>query len=183
MIPPHGCFMPTVYVVAGATLLLATSAGSAAPLPTRDQNPLLAGFGLPMPLPTRFDEEGQWSVAADVNWASTALAQQRGAETLVFDAETQEVRLTLQHILSDRFALRLQVPYRHTGGGSLDSVIDSFHDISGTSEGARPDLPPDQIRIEYTRLGSTQLNIASSSSGWAGVQASLGWKLAQSPAS
>src|SRR5688572_3366607 len=144
MIPPHGCFMPTVYVVAGATLLLATSAGSAAPLPTRDQNPLLAGFGLPVPLPARFDEAGHWSVAADVNWASTALAQQRGAETLVFDAETQEVRLTFQHILSDRFAMRLQVPYRHTGGGSLDSVIDSFHDISGTSEGARPDLPPDQ---------------------------------------
>jgi hypothetical protein len=175
--------MTPVYAVAWAMLLLATGAGSAAPLPTRDQNPLLAGFGLPAPLPARFGDDEQWSIAADINWASTALSQARGAETLIFDAETREVRLTLQRVLSDRFALLLQVPYRYTGGGTLDSFIDVFHDISGTSQGARPDLPSDQIRIEYTRFGSTRLNITSSSSGWTGVQAGLGWMLAETPGS
>lgn len=173
--------MTAAYVGACATLLLTIDVASAAPFPTRDQNPILAGFGVPMPMLARIGDEGDWSVAADFNWASTALMQTRGAETLVFDAETREMRLTLRHTLSDRFALHLQVPYRYTGGGTLDSLIDSFHDVSGTPEGARSDLPSDQIHIEYTRFGSTRLNITSSSSGWADIQAGIGWMLAQTP--
>jgi hypothetical protein len=175
--------MTPTYVGACATLLLATSIASAEPFPTRDQNPLLAGFGLPTPMPARIGHEGDWSVAADLNWASTALIQARGAETLVFDAETREMRVTLRHALSDRFALHLQVPYRYTGGGSLDSVIDTFHDVSGTPSGDRPVLPSDQINIQYTRLGVTQLNIASSSSGLADIQAGIGWMLAKTSTS
>jgi hypothetical protein len=106
----------------------------------------------------------------------------RGAETLICDAETREMRLTLLRTLSDRFALQLQVPYRYTGGGTLDSFIDSFHDVTGTPVGARSDLPSDQIRIQYTRPGTTQLNITSSSSGLADIHAGVGWKLAQTSA-
>ena len=175
--------MTSMYVGACATLLLASSVASAAPFPTRDQNPLLAGFGLPMPMLARIGDEGDWSVATDFNWSSTALMQMRGAETLVVDAETREMRLTLHHTLSERFALHLQVPYRYTGGGTLDGLIDSFHDVSGTPSGARPDLPSDQIRIQYTRFGQTPLNITSSSSGWADSQLGIGWMLVQTPAS
>jgi hypothetical protein len=166
-----------------AMLVLAAGAGSAAPVPTRDQNPLVASFGIPMPMPARVGNPGHWSVAADINWGSTALRQQRAAEALVVDAEMREVRVTLQRVLSDRFALQLQVPHRYTGGGTLDSFIDGFHDISGTRDGIRPQLPSDQIRIQYTRFGNTQLNINSSSSGLADIEAAIGWKLVQTPLS
>jgi hypothetical protein len=171
------------YVCACATLFLATDIASATPFPTRDQNPLLAGFGVPMPLPARIGDERDWSLATDFNWASSALVQRSGAEALVVDAETREVRLTLHHAISDRFAVHGQVPYRYTGGGTLDGLIDNFHDVSGTPSGDRSDLPSDQIHIAYTRFGTTQLNITSSARGLGDLQAGIGWMLAQTSAS
>lgn len=169
------------YPALAALWVLVPGAASAAPFPTRDQNPLLAGFGIPVPMPARIGADGAWSMGLDINWASTAFRQQLAAESLIVDAETREVRLTLQRALSDRVALQLQVPYRYTGGGTLDHLIDSFHDISGTSAGVRPDLPSNQIRIQYAQFGSTQLNIASSSSGLADIEAGIGWMLVQTP--
>ena len=172
----------STYVGAYATLLLATGVACAEPFPTRDQSPLLAGFGIPMPMPARIGNKGEWSVATDLNWASTAIAETRGAETLICDAETREMRLTLRHTVTDRLALQLQVPYRYTGGGTLDSFIDSFHDVTGTPVGARSDLPTDQIRIQYARFGTTPLNVTSSSSGLADIHAGVGWMVAQTSA-
>ena len=159
-------------------LLVATSA-AADPFSVRDQNPLLAGFGLPTAMPARLS--GDWSIGADVHWGSTAIFQQYGSEQLLLDAETHESRLTLQAPLSERFAVQVQIPYRYTGGGSLDGFIDSWHDTFGLSDGARSDLPSDRIDIAYTRSGSTALDVRSSRSGLADVQADLGYQVISSP--
>ena len=92
---------------------------AADPFPARDLNPLLAGFGLPSALPARLSGES-WSVAADFNWASTSLAQRAGAEQLIVDAETREMRVTIGRSWSSGFAAQLEIPYRYTGGGVLD---------------------------------------------------------------
>jgi len=153
----------------------------AGPFAVRDQNPLLAGFGLPAAMPAHLDDA--WSMAADASWGSTALIQEDGAEILLVDAETREARLTLQAPLTERIALQLQIPYRYTGGGNLDSFIDSWHDTFGLSEGARPVLPPDQLNIGYASAGAVALNKTSSMSGLADVQAALGYEVISSAAS
>lgn len=152
-----------------------------APFFVRDQNPLLAGFGLPSILPARLSAGLAGGV--DLYWGTTALMQEHGNEALLVDAETREARLTLEGELSDRFGWRLQVPYRYTGGGSLDSFIDSWHDTFGLPDGARSALPRDQIGIAYTRAGSRRLNIDSSASGLADIEAALGYEIQASPGS
>lgn len=149
----------------------------------RDQNPLLAGFGLPLPMPTRVGENTGWSGGVDVSWGSTALMQQRGSEVLLVDAETREARLTLQAPLSSRFSFQLQMPYRYTGGGNLDGFIDGWHDVFGLPDGARSELPSDDINIFYIANGSRLLNLTSSASGLADVTASLGYDVVVSNAS
>ena len=119
--------------------------------PTRDQNPLLAGFGIPMPLPARVAESGQWQLATELNWGSTALVQTEGTETMLVDAETRELRMTIGKSLSPRLMLQLEVPYRYLGAGTLDSFIDGWHDVFGLPEGARPILERNQFRIAYAR--------------------------------
>ena len=113
----------------------------------------------------------------DIYWGSTALLQQLGDEGLLVDAETREARVTLQGPISDRLAWQLQLPYRYTGGGNLDSFIDSWHDFFGLSEGVRPLLPTDQTNIVYVRSGVRQLNIRSSATGLADIQAALGYSI------
>jgi hypothetical protein len=164
-----------------ALLLLALSSSvTASPLPTRDQNPLLAGFGLPMPLPARVPED-TWSLAADFNWGSSALMQGSDDEFLVVDAETRELRLTFERRLGERWTMGLQLPYRYTGGGNLDSFIDTWHDVFSLPEGARPHQSKDRMKIRYWRRGTTLLEFGTQTNGFGDAALTLGYQLFDAP--
>jgi hypothetical protein len=161
-------------------LLLATTA-NAAPFPTRDQNPLIAGFGLPMPLPARLPQAGAWSFGSSFNWGSSSIAQAGGREALVVDAETRELRISAARGIGERFAFQLQAPYSYTGPGVLDGFINDWHELFGLPEGARPLLPEDQLLIVYERGGQRVLDERSSRSGLGNLSADLGVQLASTP--
>lgn len=161
--------------VAIALLLIAPLA-AADPFPTRDLNPLLAGFGLPSALPARVAGDS-WSIATDLNWASTSLAQRAGSEQLTVDAETREARVTIGRSWSSGFAAQLELPYRYTGGGVLDDAIDSWHDFFSLPEGARSTMPTDRIRIVYQRAGATLLDVDSSVCGLGDGSLDFGYSL------
>jgi len=157
-------------------LVLFAAAASASPFPTRDQNPLLAGFGLPMPMPARIDSSDRWSLAADFNWGSSASVQSNSRESLIVDGETRELRLSVGHGFAGRFAFQLQLPYRYTGGGSLDNFIDNWHDFFGLPQGARPSLPIDAFHIAYRRDDATLIDLRSAQSGIADLHAAAGYQ-------
>jgi hypothetical protein len=157
-------------------LLLIAPLAEADPFPSRDLNPLLAGFGLPSALPARLTSDA-WSVATDLNWASTALVQRAGAELLIVDAETREARVTIGRAWSSGFAARLELPYRYTGGGVLDPAIDNWHDLFNLPAGARSSMPRDRVRIVYERAGATLIDIDSSVSGLADASLDFGYSL------
>lgn len=161
--------------VAIALLLIAPLA-EADPFPTRDLNPLLAGFGLPSALPARIAGDS-WSIATDLNWASTSLVQRADSEQLIVDAETREARVTIGRSWSSGFAAQLELPYRYTGGGVLDDAIDDWHDFFSLPEGARSTMPTDRIRIVYQRAGATLLDIDSSVSGLGDASLDFGYSL------
>lgn len=158
-----------------ATCLLLAATATASPLPTRDQNPLLAGFGLPRPMPTRSSAE--WQFQADFNWGSSALIQDDARERLLVDAETREVRLTAQGRLTDRLLLAVSVPYRSTNGGSLDGFIDNWHDFFSLPEGARRQFPKDRLHLSYSRDGVAQFDRQGSMSALGDASIAAGWQL------
>ena len=82
--------------------LLISAAAAAEPFPARDHNPLLAGFGLPVRTARSRSSGESWTIAADLNWASTSLVQRAGAEQLIVDAETREARVTIAALLVER---------------------------------------------------------------------------------
>lgn len=165
------------------TLLLITSTALASPFPTRDQNPLLAGFGLPVPVPARIPDAGEGSFAVDLNWGSTATIQFSDDEALIVDAETRAAQLTLRRGLTDRIALQLRLPYRYTGGGTLDGFIDNWHDTFGLSDGPRNQLPQDDINIVHARAGTRLIGVDSSLTGIGDVSLDLGYALKSAPSS
>ncbi len=151
----------------------------AAPLTTRDQNPLLAGFGLPAPLPANLN--AMPSRDAQFNWASSAIFQNSNSERLTVDAETKELRLILAHPWDDRWATRLQLPYRETSGGSLDGFIDRWHDWFGLPEGVRPQQPHDRLLIDYSRDGFNRVHVTDRSSGIGDITLDVGYQSLSSP--
>lgn len=162
-------------------LLLIATAAAADPFPARDLNPLLAGFGLPAALPARLSG-ATWSIAADLNWASVSLVQQAGSEQLIVDAETREARMTLARSWPSGFAAQLQVPYRYTGGGVLDSAIDSWHEIFGLPEGTRALSPKDRLRIAYASGNTVLFDERSSQSGLGDISLDFGRSLSATTA-
>jgi hypothetical protein len=149
----------------------------AAPLDVRDQNPLLAGFDIPAALPARLPEANAWSFDASFSWGSSAIIQSSARETLTVDAETRELRMAFGRTFANGYALQLELPYRNTGAGSLDSFIDGWHDFFGLPEGARPALPRDSLRIAYEREERLLIDERSSHSGIGDVALRVGKQL------
>jgi hypothetical protein len=158
----------------------AITVATAEPLPTTDQNPLLAASGIPFPFSARAPAD-DWRMSADLNWASTALSRSNAQELLVVDAESRELRLTLERRLSDRWSINVQLPFRELSGGSLDSFIDNWHDVFGLPEGARPMQPHDRLRVHYSRDGATVIEETRSQSGLADANAAIGYQLWSTP--
>jgi hypothetical protein len=145
-------------------------------LHTRDQNPLLSGFGLTTPWPARFETAGHQSLRATLNWSSTASIQESGQESLELDAEGREWRLDWQYALSQNITLRVELPYQSFSGGSLDGFIDGWHSAFGLPEGARPLQHRNQYRIEYAQNGTTQLIDTRAHSGIGNMQVEAGYQ-------
>jgi len=157
-------------------LLISSAAAAADPFPARDLNPLLAGFGLPAALPARLSGES-WSIAADLNWASVSVVQQAGTQQLIVDAETREARLTIGRSWTNGFAAQVQIPYRYTGGGVLDSAIDSWHDIFGLPQGTRALSPKNRVRIAYASGNTVLFDERSAQSGLGDISLDVGRSL------
>ena len=150
----------------------------AEPFATRDQNPLLAGFGLPAPLPAGIASIPTWD--AQFNWGSSAIVQDDASEHLTVDAETKEFRLVLAHALSEKWVARIQLPYREVSGGSLDSFIDDWHDWFGLPKGVRTQQPHDRLLIDYSHDGANRLRIEDPSSGIADATVDVGYRVTAS---
>ena len=149
----------------------------AEPFLTRNQNPLLALYGLPSPLPARLPDAGSGRVAGVVNWANSANIDSSGNTTFTLDAETVEVRLHVEHSFWPKIALRAELPWRRVSGGSLDGFIEDWHDFFGLPNGSRDRLPRDELLIEYRVTDTALLRFDESTSGVGDIPLSVGYQL------
>jgi hypothetical protein len=157
-------------------LALASISVSAAPFPSADQNPLLAGHSFIAP--ARLEPKGQTSAQLSLDWSSTSALQQSGNESLVVDAESQAWRFQIEHAINDKISVRLQIPFRKTSAGSLDSAIESWHDFFGLPNGDRTSMPRDRLHIEYRQGATTSLTLNDTSySALGDVALDLGYQL------
>ncbi len=83
-------------VWASALICLAqVSAAHADPILTRNQHPLVALYGLPLPLAARLPGAG--SVGATVNWSNIATTDTTDQRSYTLDGEVFEVRVQAEH--------------------------------------------------------------------------------------
>jgi hypothetical protein len=162
--------------------LLATTA-HAEPFLTRNQNPLLALYGLPSPLPARLPPAGGGRVVGVINWGNTEKEDFSADGNYTLDAETLELRLHFDHALAERFALHVELPWRKVSEGSLDGFIDDWHGVFGLPGGSRRRLPEDELLVEFQQGGTTLLSIDESTSGIGDIPVALGYQLYASDSS
>ena len=159
-----------------AAVLLAPAAG-AGPFQVRNQNPLLAPFGLPAPLPARLPEPGAALASAQLHWGSAAHGESNGDEDFLVDAEMLELRLRYTRSLGPRIAVYAELPWRRTWEGVLDDAIDGWHDLTGLPGEARDEFPDDRLLIEYVVAGDPVYRFDQPGSGLADIPVGVGYQL------
>jgi hypothetical protein len=139
--------------------------------PTRDENPLLRGFYLPLASDSRAD--AGVTVAATFSIANTLNVENRGRESLLVDGESDTLRLSVEDGLGPRWRYRVTLPVIHDSGGFLDPAIDAWHRWFGFQRGYRPFYPQGILEYFYTGLSSGELHRSQTSIG--DVSAEAGW--------
>jgi hypothetical protein len=147
------------------------------PLPMRNSNPLLAPYGFPRVLPARLPAAKTAALGLTFDWSSSATLDSHETHALTLDAEVQEWRLRATYAFGDRFAVLVELPWRHLNGGTLDGFIDDWHEAFGLPNGSRPRLPQDQLLIQYREENATLFHFDTDSSGVADVPMSLGYQM------
>lgn len=142
-------------------------------LPTKNENPLLRGLYLPVPVDSGGADGASFSMTLAL--ANTINVESRNAESLFVDGESTTLRLSYEAPLAPRWRYRLTLPLIHDSGGRLDSLIDRWHGWFGLPRGQRPHYPHDQLRYFYS--GSSALNVNQSQTGIGDAAAELGWFL------
>ena len=168
---------PLAPLIAALLAAAATLPAQADPLPTRNENPLLAPYGIPNVLPSRLPAAGNGSVAATFNWSNSMTIEDERGRQFTMDGEGQELRLEIVHGFTDALAVRAELPWRHLSGGSLDGLVDNWHELWGLPHGDRDKVPRDQLHIEYGEGENVLLRVDDSASGLADIPVSLGYQL------
>jgi hypothetical protein len=104
----------------------------------------------------------------------------KGREAIFIDGETHRANIQFRYGLSDAIELGIDVPYLSHDSGSLDSVIEDWHDLFSFPDGGRPEFPRDQLQFTYQRDGQTISSVTSSNDGVGDVSLSMGYQLSQS---
>ncbi len=96
-----------------------------------------------------------------VNLASHATSTTLPNEELLFDGETLRSELRLYGALGQAWGFGADFTWMQHSGGSLDGLIESWHDTFGLPNGIRDQLPDDALRIELNRDNDTIVSLSS----------------------
>lgn len=91
-----------------------------------------------------------------------------GNEDLLIDGEVSRLELGFQlktESLRWLDGISVAIPYYRHNEGSMDSLIDGWHDLTGLPEGDRPKRPNDAFEYRYVRNGQTLVAITEPQSG------------------
>ena len=141
--------------------------------------PVSIGLGLPKALSANSLKQGQKQLVFNLGVKSNANDSGSAiGEMLRLDGETYSLDVGLAYGLTQRWQLDAQVSYlRHTAG-SLDSLIDGWHDFFGLDDGDRPLFERDQFEYSYTNGDTSE--VVTEDDGISDFRLGIGYAIKQS---
>jgi hypothetical protein len=126
-------------------------------------------------------DRGQHGWDTSLIIASHNVDETRDGEDLRLDGETTRLALTYRYGLSDKLDIGIEVPYLKHEPGTLDSMIDNWHNVlSFVGGGARARREEDQLEIYYADSQATLVDISDRASGISDIRLLAGWRLSES---
>lgn len=156
--------------LAGYNRAVATTIG----LPTRDQNPMLQAYYLPA---LGFSSQPGWQYSHTLFITNTFQTETINNETLVIDVENYRYDFSIAY-QQNNWRLNTKIPLIFNQGGSLDGLIEDWHDFFGLPDGGRKSNANDQLNIEYIKNGTTIFLQNEANNDIGDIEVSLSYQLA-----
>jgi hypothetical protein len=150
----------------------AASEGMGGPLYVKNLSPVTGLLGLPSQRTANTQAEGSYSLAMHSAIASHYIAEAGVNEYVNLDGETVRLALEARYGIGDGWDLQIEVPWLSHSGGSLDSAIDSWHDLWGMSDGGRAGVEHDILDFSYYDPAS-RFSLTDDASGLGDISVSL----------
>lgn len=155
-------------------VLLASEVGAASPgLNTRNQNPMLQAYYLPT---IDMQKTSGWHMVHSLFITNTFQKEKTSTEKLRIDVENYRYDFSLAY-QSEDWRIQTTLPFIANDGGSLDHLIEEWHDIFGLPQGGRTSNPDDQINMLYTRNGKTVFEHNSADSDIGDISVAFNYRL------
>lgn len=120
-------------------------------LNTRDQNPMLQAYYLPS---IDIQENTGWHFTHSLFISNTYQKESNDNESLLIDVENYRYDFSLAY-QTEQWRITATLPFIANDRGSLDGLIEDWHDTFGLPQGGRTTNPDDQIELSYSRNGQT----------------------------
>ena len=157
-----------------ASLAVAQGALADEPLYVKNLSPVAGLLGLPSQRSADIAPAGRFDLALLGSIASHYVQEASAEEFLNLDGETARLALQARYALGNNWDLQLEVPWLEHSGGSLDSLIDNWHDFWGMSDGGRSDAGQDLL--DYTYSGTDNFSLLDDSSGLGDSSLSISYR-------
>ncbi|MEQ9465194.1 MAG: DUF3187 family protein [Haliea sp.] len=152
--------------LAGSMLALPQAVLAADPLYVKNLSPVAGLLGLPSPRAAQLADPGSLQFATHMAIASHFAVDSNGREAVVLDGETWRLAFDFRYGLAEDWELQLELPVQTHDGGSLDSLIDGWHDLWGMPDGGRKQVPRDRLNYRYaSAAGDFELQDSSGGIG------------------
>lgn len=116
------------------------------------------------PLPTPQADATGAGYRVSVDWTNEYVADQDGSESLLIDGESLRIGLSGRYVVG-HWLLGAELPLLFTGGGTLDGLIENWHDWFGLPNGGRDQRPRGKYAYRYSDNGQQLLDVDSGHNG------------------
>ncbi|MDH5353602.1 MAG: DUF3187 family protein [Gammaproteobacteria bacterium] len=156
-----------------AAVLSSQAVAAGTGLNTRDQNPMLQAYYLPS---IDIQQDSGWYLRHSLFITNTFQKEDTANESLLIDVENYRYDLSLAY-QAEHWRISATLPFIANDGGSLDGLIEDWHDTFNLPQGGRVTNPDDQISLSYSRNGQTIFEQTRSDSNIGDLGLSFNYRL------
>jgi hypothetical protein len=124
-----------------------------------------------------FSAQPGWQYSHSLFITNTFQTESIGNETLVIDVENYRYDFTIAY-QQNEWRLSTTIPFIFNQGGSLDSLIEDWHDFFGFPDGGRKSNPDNQLNMQYFKNGQTLYLQNQADNDIGDIEVSLSYQLA-----
>lgn len=151
------------------------------PLRVRNVSPAVQLYGLPRMSGARVIDEG-WEASFNIEIGNNFQSDLVNGTFGFFDGETYVNSYRLRRGISENWEIGVELPWILHAPGSLDGLVDEFHELFGLPDGERSLAPRGRLDYFISSQGRVYADFNNSQRDIGDARAFVGWNLLDDPA-